>query len=281
MRRVNIILALVVVAVLGFSARAGVPSLINYQGRLTDNAGNPLDVTVSIKFTIYDDSTGATTKWSETQPSVVVANGLFNVLLGSVNPISDTVFVGPNRFLGIKIGVNTEMTPRTRLVASAYSLRAHAVTGFNPGENNIDSGVYSFIAGDSNKIVGYLCTVAGGSGNTAMGEYSAVGGGHGNIAGSNLPPADSGFVGSSGDFGRRPDQLGYNAWVGGGVGNKALGGFSAVGAGENNQAGWTLVNNLNTCGAWSSVLGGNGNKALGTGAHVGGGDYNTAGFAST
>ena len=45
------------VAVLALAplATAEVPQMINYQGQLNDSSGNPLDTTVSIMFTIYDD----------------------------------------------------------------------------------------------------------------------------------------------------------------------------------------------------------------------------------
>jgi hypothetical protein len=105
-------------------ALAGVPQLINYQGRLTDVGGNALDTTVSIVFTIYDDSTGGTAKWTETQGSVTVTDGLFNVLLGSVNPIMDTVFNDDTRYLGITVGGDPEISPRIRIVSVGYAMQA-------------------------------------------------------------------------------------------------------------------------------------------------------------
>jgi len=35
-----------------------IPQLINYQGKLTDAAGNPLNTTVDMTFNIYDGTTG-------------------------------------------------------------------------------------------------------------------------------------------------------------------------------------------------------------------------------
>ena len=57
---------------------AGVPQMINYQGQLTDDQGDPVTATVTMDFTIYDDSTGGNPLWSETQASVAVKGGLFN-----------------------------------------------------------------------------------------------------------------------------------------------------------------------------------------------------------
>jgi hypothetical protein len=42
------------------SVSAAVPQLINYQGRLTNNVGVPLDTTVALIFQIYADSNGVT-----------------------------------------------------------------------------------------------------------------------------------------------------------------------------------------------------------------------------
>ena len=59
------LLALVLVCGVGGAASAAVPNLINYQGRLTDHAGNPVNGTVQIQFAIYGVATGGTALWSE------------------------------------------------------------------------------------------------------------------------------------------------------------------------------------------------------------------------
>jgi len=98
-----------------------IPTLINYQGYLTDSSGTPINAILSITFAIYD--AGATQLWTETQPSVSVSNGLFNVLLGSVSPINTSHLSGVT-YLGVRVGADAEMTPRQRLVSVAYALRA-------------------------------------------------------------------------------------------------------------------------------------------------------------
>ncbi len=82
---------------------ADVPQMINYQGRLTDFQGDPVNATVSMTFTIYDQASGGTVWWTETQASVQVSNGLFAVILGTTLPIDDSVFVDPDRYLGIAV----------------------------------------------------------------------------------------------------------------------------------------------------------------------------------
>ena len=62
------------------------PSEFNYQGRLTDLAGNPVSGTVSMTFQLYDADAGGSPLWEETQPLVTVDEGIFTVFLGSVEP---------------------------------------------------------------------------------------------------------------------------------------------------------------------------------------------------
>jgi hypothetical protein len=111
-------------ALLSTAALADVPGLITYQGTLTDGDGVALDTIVSVTFSIYTDSTGGAQVWAETQPLVEVNHGLFNVLLGRVNAISDTVFNGVSRWLGVRVESDPELAPRQRMAAVGYAFRA-------------------------------------------------------------------------------------------------------------------------------------------------------------
>ncbi len=102
---------------------ADVPKMINFQGRLTDASGKFVsDGNYSLTFKIYADSTGGSSKWSETQ-SVAVSKGLFNTILGSQTPIPDSIFNYTNTWLGIQVGADPEMTPRQRLSSLGYAYR--------------------------------------------------------------------------------------------------------------------------------------------------------------
>ncbi|MCK4223593.1 MAG: hypothetical protein KAX39_00330 [candidate division Zixibacteria bacterium] len=104
---------------------ADVPQMINYQGKLTTASGGCVgDTTISMTFKIYADLTTPTSLWSETQDSVKVEDGIFNVLLGSVNPIPDSVFDRSTRYLGVKVGADNEMSPRKPLVSVGYAFRS-------------------------------------------------------------------------------------------------------------------------------------------------------------
>jgi hypothetical protein len=139
--------ATLIIAVLALAslATADVPQMINYQGHLTDAGGAPLDTTVAMAFTIYDDSTGGTDWWTESHPTVNVDSGAFSVILGTVTPIDDSVFSEPNRWLGIKVGMDPELVPRTRLVTAPYAYRVATV----------DSASGGTIAGNL-KVTGHL-----------------------------------------------------------------------------------------------------------------------------
>jgi hypothetical protein len=120
----SLVLALVLsMALLSTAALADVPGLISYQGTLTDDGGVALDTTVAMTFSIYPDSNAGPQLWTETQPSVEVTDGLFNVLLGRVIPLSDAVFLESERWLGVQVGGDPEMTPRQRIGSVAYAFR--------------------------------------------------------------------------------------------------------------------------------------------------------------
>ena len=123
---VMVTFAAAILVLLSFSAVfASVPQLINYQGFLRDAVPpkNPVNGTFDITFTIYDDSTGGSIIWTETQIGVVVDVGNFRALLGSVTTLVDTVFNDTTRYLGVKVESDPEITPRARLVSTGYAYR--------------------------------------------------------------------------------------------------------------------------------------------------------------
>jgi hypothetical protein len=119
-----------------------IPHLINYQGKLTDGSGNPINTPQVMTFKLYAESTGGSAIWTEAQYSVPVNNGLFNVLLGSSMAITG-VPDGPNCFLEVTVGGVT-IAPRTRLVSVPYAYKAdtanYALAG--PGGGSGVTDVY-------------------------------------------------------------------------------------------------------------------------------------------
>lgn len=126
------VILLLLASVLGLCALslAAVPPYINYQGKLTDSAGNPLeDKTHSITFSIYEVESGGTPIWQETQP-VATQKGIFSVLLGSVTNLN-IAFDKPY-FLEIKVG-DEVMSPRQRMSSAGYAMRAKDVDSLPRG----------------------------------------------------------------------------------------------------------------------------------------------------
>jgi len=106
-------------------ASAAEPPIINYQGKLLQPSGAPFaDGTYSVQFAIYSAPTGGTPLLSETNTAVQVKGGLFAVLLGSVNNLGPNIFDQPNRFFGVKVGSDPEMTPRQQIASVAYAVKA-------------------------------------------------------------------------------------------------------------------------------------------------------------
>ena len=117
-----ILLFLVLIWIRGTSlSLAGIPKLINYQGMLTDNSGNPLTGTFNITFKIYNASSGGDSIWGETQYGVSVDTGLFNVNLGDSTPIN----LDFSEDYWLDITVETEHMPdRLRFTSVGYAYRA-------------------------------------------------------------------------------------------------------------------------------------------------------------
>ncbi len=123
-------------------AVAQIPKTINYQGYLADvnNPGTPINGPVEMTFSLYDTETAETPLWSETHSSVLVDEGVYSVVLGSINPVANPLY-SPDRpfdtqyFLGVAVGQDAEMIPRLPLTGVPYAFRAKtAVTAEKAAE---------------------------------------------------------------------------------------------------------------------------------------------------
>lgn len=99
---------------------AAIPHLINYQGRLTDSSGKPLEGAYNLTFRIYDAETAGNLLWEEIQSGIVIQKGIFSILLGSIKSLDDLPF---NKQYYLEIKVNNEvMTPRQIIASAAYAI---------------------------------------------------------------------------------------------------------------------------------------------------------------
>ena len=289
---------------------AEIPKLINYQGMLTDNSGNPLNGTYSITFKIYNAESDGTKKWEETQSTVSVSNGLFNVILGSVTPIN--LDFSEDYWLDITVGAE-HMPTRLKFTSVGYAYRArwadtasYASTGpwgvnnawtfritdtadttlrtggawgiarygnvlhGNADSTHVNLGV-ACTTGTSGQNYKY-CTLGGGYRNKASGASATIAGGSNNVASGSYATVGGGWSNTASD---------WNTTVGGGEDNTASNWYATVGGGFRNTASGdrTTVGGGgdNTASDWYATIGGGTvNAASGYAATVGGGFENTA-----
>lgn len=116
----------------GMEVFAEVPHLINYQGRLTDKEGQPLEGVYPITFRVYDVENGGVSLWQETQ-NVNIQKGVFNVLLGAVSDIAKLAFDKPYY---LEIVVSDEvMNPRQRITSVGYAMCAEKADTAKQADN--------------------------------------------------------------------------------------------------------------------------------------------------
>ncbi|MEQ1516662.1 MAG: tail fiber domain-containing protein [Usitatibacteraceae bacterium] len=274
-------------------ALAAPPQTINYQGYLTNTAGAPSNATVSMTFSFYNAPGSNMPLYVESQPAVVVTNGNFNVVIGSVTPI--TLGFDEPYWLGVQINTDGEMSPRQPLAASPYSFRAASldsaatvtggqITGSLPGtiiSGNLDgskiTGTVNFAFVDGGRLINTLNAAA----NIAMVSSTATVG--------NIMKGSSRFIHN---FGVNNTFVGLNSgnFSLSGAFNTAIGttALQALTTGGDNVALGSGALAANTSGAFNIAIGsgalpinttGFNNTAIGTGAlsaNTAGGSQNTA-----
>ncbi len=155
-----------------------IPEEINYQGVLKNAAGSSIqDSSYTMVFKIYDQPIGGTPLWIETQ-NVPVSGGLFNVILGSVTPLT-TVTFDRELYLGITVGSGSELSPRTALIPVPYSLMSLNVADNSITANKIKDGAVTKSKLGSDVIIpsggsGKINQVIAGNGLTGGGDSSSV-----------------------------------------------------------------------------------------------------------
>ena len=99
---------------------------ISYQGTLSNAGGQPVNTATPMTFKLYTVPSGGTALWTEARAganAVPIANGLFNVLLGSVTPINVSL-LNQDLWLGISVNGDAEMSPREKLGSVPFAIHA-------------------------------------------------------------------------------------------------------------------------------------------------------------
>jgi len=248
---------------------AAVGTTFTYEGRLTDEDGNPLEGVYDFQFKVYDaPSSGNQLGVTVVSDNVTVLDGRFTTPLD----FGGRVFTGDFRYLeigvrpGNRLDAYTPLAGRQQLPVAAYALAlpnlwsepnstSPNLIGGHP-DNSVTRGVVG-------------ATIAGGGApgqtNHITDDYGVVSGGHNNQAGDNAGlTSDTPFATVGG--GLANNALNAYATVDGGWLNRAGGPFSTVGGGSQNNAG----------DIYATVGGGLDNTAGAPGATVGGGWLNNA-----
>ena len=104
-----------------------VPYLINYQGRLLDDTGTPINDTVDLTFGIWRDPGDPIAVWEETHFGVPVSDGYFDVLLGETSPLWQSYFLDDDD-IELEVKVNGDsLTPKQRIASVAYAIVANTL----------------------------------------------------------------------------------------------------------------------------------------------------------
>jgi cysteine-rich repeat protein len=128
----------IMLVLFGSTAWAGVPEVLHYQGYLADSDGAAIHCPsandcamadgLSLVFRLYDQETDGDPLWETSYDAVTINYGVFNILLGAKNALDGSTFDHDQLYLGITINGGEELTPRQRLVSTAFALRAGTAT---------------------------------------------------------------------------------------------------------------------------------------------------------
>jgi hypothetical protein len=251
------VITIAVAALALCTAPAQVPSILNYQGRVTVGGTNLTTNAALFKFALVDGS-GSTVYWKNDgavtagEPATAVAQGLYSTLLGDTSlanmaAIPPSVFTNSNVNLRVWFSPGSgnpfvQLAPDQRIGASGYALRAAEVD--IPGDNNTASGTFAVVGGGQDNSATYeWSTVGGGRGSLASGWASTVSGGYANAATTGYATVAGGWANTN---------SGSASFIGGGMSNLVTAEYAAVGGGQLNKAE----------GAYGGIFGGRGNHIV-------------------
>jgi hypothetical protein len=248
-------------------AHAAVPHLLNYQGKLTDEDGKPLDGAYAITFRIYDAEAGGTLLWQETQPGIAVQKGLFSVLLGSITSLN-LAFDKPY-YLEIQVA-NEIMTPRQKISSVGYAIRAEKAEKAEVVEQP------KVKADATDTTAGYLLDKVDGSSIKVDTNIHKL-----------YVPRGRQVFPSSGTFITPPgvNQVYLTMCGGGGGGGAGTAGCNPGGAGGGGSSGGVIIDypiSVSEGDTWTVAIGGGGSGGIGCGylGNCSGGSGNSGGNSS-
>lgn len=293
------------------TARADVPHLINYQGRLLLGT-NLVNGNVGMALRLFNVSSGGTVLFEDTG-TVSVVDGIYSTFIGDQTNAGFFVSTFTNSALWVEVAVNgATLTPRERIASVAHALSVRGLLVTSNGNfianplRNVLSGTTNeggnVILGDLNKLSNTYFSVIGGgvaNGIRSASDLSVIGGGANNFIHTNAPISvigggqnnninnNAGGSVVAGGLGNFISTDSSNAVVSGGSENtiSMRSPNSTIGGGEYNTIltdapratiGGGLSNS--TAAAYSTIAGGLGNASplFASYSTIGGGQNNTA-----
>ncbi|XXT22880.1 collagen-like protein [Sorangium sp. So ce429] len=109
-------------------AAAAVPTQITHQGRLFSANGDPVNDALPVTFAIYAAEGDEEPVWSESI-AISFEDGYFSTVLELDEEQAAKVFNGSVRYLGITVGDDPEMEPRSPIGSVPYALVANNAVG--------------------------------------------------------------------------------------------------------------------------------------------------------
>ena len=132
-------------------AVTGVPEILSYQGRLTDDDGDLLGGSGTdyvFRFSIWDNSTvgSGTRLWPSATPgnaTTTVTEGVFNINIGDTTNGTDALTYNfednDTVYLQVEVSSNgttfETLSPRQQITSSGFAINANTVRGFVPAQS--------------------------------------------------------------------------------------------------------------------------------------------------
>ena len=151
----------------GFAQQATKPDAIrtmSYQGLLLDAAKHPVTGSHHITIRLYDAPLGGNILHSENFTSDV-ANGIFNVVIGSEQPVEPAVRFDKRYWVGVSVDDAGELSPRTALTSVPYAIRSDMANSLAKGA----TGAVTSVNGRSGDL-----TIKGGNGTFVQAEGNTI-----------------------------------------------------------------------------------------------------------
>ncbi|MBN1426523.1 hypothetical protein JXA88_18390 [Candidatus Fermentibacteria bacterium] len=131
---------LVLLAVTPTVSRADIPTVITYQGKVTDSAGAPVaDGNYDMTFAIYGAASGGSSLWTSGTVATTVSGGIFSVLLGeSPQPALNLPF---DADYWVETSIEGDVqSPRARMGSVGYAYMASGLVAGTEVSGAISTG---------------------------------------------------------------------------------------------------------------------------------------------